>query len=69
MILGDYVFALLATVILVALSVFCWLAAVSSVQSMGGELAPAIILYGLNVLVNIGILGTIVKVWGAISED
>lgn len=63
MILGDYVFAVLATVILVVLSVFCWLAAITSVQSMDGELAPAIILYTLNVLVNIGVLRVIAEVW------
>ena len=63
MILGDYVFAVFSTVILIVLAVFCWLTAISTIQVTGGELAPAIILYGLNVLVSIGILGTIVKVW------
>ena len=61
--LGDYTFAVLSTVILVVLSVFCWLTAISGVQSVEGELAPAIILYSLNVLVNIGALWVIAKVW------
>lgn len=63
MILGDYVFAVFATVILVVLAVFCWLNSISAVQVTGGELAPAIILYSLNVLINIGALGVIAKVW------
>ena len=60
---GDWVFAVFATVILAVLAVFCWLTSISAVQSMEGELAPAIILYSFNVLVNIGALWVIVKVW------